>query len=172
MALHGRVPGLRNAHVVPGRDLAGLGLPSAAQLHRSRRLFPESGVRAAFIRGSRPFSASPARAEVRFGSCQPAGLRRVSFPGALFAARPSGMATVGRAVYRIQHGLAQRGRLPCDLSDLPDRSRRHRKFRGAIVRIGQFADRAAGSRHLLRLHGSQHSGFVRRASRPVRRGLL
>src|ERR1700733_15924580 len=107
MALHGRVPGLGNTHVVPGGDLARLGLSSAAQLHRSRRLFSEPGVRAAFVRGSCPLSASAARAEVYFGSREPPGLWRLSFPGAFFAACFRILALVGCALHWIQHGIAQ-----------------------------------------------------------------
>src|ERR1700722_15678496 len=129
MALHGRVPGLGDTHVVPGGDLARLGLSSAAKLYRSRRLFSEPGVRAAFVRGSCPLSASAARAQVYFGTCEPPGLWRISVPGAFFAACFRILAIVGRALHWIQYGIAQRGRLPRHLADLSNRSRRYSKFR-------------------------------------------
>src|SRR5580658_9698014 len=108
MALYGRFPGLGNTYVVPGRDLARLGLSPAAQLHRGRRLFPKPGVWSAFVGARRSFSTSPARAEVRFGSGEPAGLWWVPFPGAFVAAGCHGMAPRRRTLHWIQHGIAQR----------------------------------------------------------------
>ena len=101
-----------------GAILPGLGLSSAIGVHRGRRLFPELGVGPAFVGGRRSFSASTPGAEVRFGSGEPAGVRRIPVPGAFFAAGAATWRLWRRAVHRIQRGIAERGGISCHLSDL------------------------------------------------------
>ena len=55
-----------------GAILPAWGYHLRLELHRSRRLFPEPGFRAAFVGGRCSLSASPPRAEVRVDSCEPA----------------------------------------------------------------------------------------------------
>src|SRR5271170_1089418 len=102
MALAGRVPGLGNIYVIPGRYPSILGLSLAAGFRRSRRLLLEPGFGTALVGGRRAFPASQPWFEVPADRFQRAGVRSIPVPGVFITTGARSLAAIRRPWDRVQ----------------------------------------------------------------------